>query len=214
MMRSRVRPQFLTLRLQPLRMLSLLLTLLLSGCGESKLEPLPGDATILAFGDSLTVGVGTHSANSYPKVLEQLSGVSVINAGVSGETTDRGLARLPQLLDQNHPELLILIEGGNDILRNHPQAQIKANLKAMIELADNRGIPTVLIGVPQKSLFSDSAPLYRELAEEYQLVFDGEMIADLLRSPSLKSDPIHLNRDGYRQLAQSIYALLQDEGAF
>lgn len=191
----------------------LVLGLILSGCSQSKLEPLGNNATILAFGDSLTKGVGTSPSNSYPSVLEQLSGVRVINAGVSGETTDRGLQRLPGLLDQTRPQLLILIEGGNDILRNRPQTQTKTNLQAMIELAEDRNIPTVLIGVPQKSLFSDSAPFYRELAEQHELVFDGELIADLLRSPSLKSDPIHFNQEGYRQMAQSIYALLQDQGA-
>ena len=108
---------------------------------------------------------------------------------------------------------MILLEGGNDILRNQNLAQAQANLAAMIELAHARNIQVVLIGVPEKSLFSSSAPMYKALAEKYQLVFDGEVIARLQKSPSLKSDHVHFNEAGYRQLAETIYALLQENGA-
>jgi acyl-CoA thioesterase-1 len=92
--------------------------LLLTGCSDPKLSEIPRNATILAFGDSLTVGVGASYAESYPVVLTELSGRKVINAGVSGETTTQGLQRLPGLLEQHEPELVLLLEGGNDILRN------------------------------------------------------------------------------------------------
>jgi lysophospholipase L1-like esterase len=190
-----------------------LITVLLSGCSEPKLEPIKYGGSILAFGDSLTVGVGTAQANSYPAVLSELSGFNVINAGISGETTASGLQRLPNELDRTSPDLLILIEGGNDILQNKSEPAIKSNLKKMIELAQSRGIPVVLIGVPKKHLFSDSAPFYQALAEDYQLVFDGTLIASLLRSPSLKSDHVHFNTQGYRKMAESIYELLSDNGA-
>lgn len=190
-----------------------LITLVLSGCSEPKLAPIKYGGTILAFGDSLTFGVGTEPANSYPAILAELSGLDVVNAGISGETTDSGLKRLPLELDRTSPDLLILIEGGNDILQNKSEPTIKANLKKMIELAHSRDIPVVLIGVPQKRLFSDSAPLYQELAEDYQLVFDGDLIGSLLRSPSLKSDHVHFNTEGYRKMAESIYELLSDNGA-
>ncbi|NRA52647.1 MAG: hypothetical protein HRU23_00700 [Gammaproteobacteria bacterium] len=66
----------------------------------------------------MTLGVGTTSANSYPVTLEQLSGIRVVNAGVSGEVSDGGLKRLSGELKQSSADLLILIHGGNDILRN------------------------------------------------------------------------------------------------
>jgi len=185
----------------------------LSGCGSPGLQPIPGDGTILAFGDSLTAGVGTTSENSYPSVLAALTGLTVINAGLSGETTDQGALRLPEELDAVKPDLVIIIEGGNDLLQNRDPATIKSNLKGMIEAAHSRGIQVVLIGVPQKKLFSDSAPLYAELVDEFQLVFDGTLLGGLLRSPSLKSDYIHLNEKGYRKMAESIYALLRKNGA-
>ena len=190
------------------------LLIALSGCTPSKLEPLPQNGTILAFGDSLTAGVGVTKDNSYPSALAELSGLTVINSGVSGETTAEGLKRLQEVLDNIKPDLLILLEGGNDILRNKSLSETKANLASMIELAQRNKIPVVLIGVPQKALFSNSAPLYGELADEYQLVFDDSLIADLQRSPSFKSDYVHFNEKGYRKMATAIYELLKEEGAF
>lgn len=189
------------------------LLIALSGCTPSKLEPLPQNGTILAFGDSLTAGVGVTKDNSYPSALAELSGLTVINSGVSGETTAEGLKRLQEVLDNIKPDLLILLEGGNDILRNKSLSETKANLASMIELAQRNKIPVVLIGVPQKALFSNSAPLYGELADEYQLVFDDSLIADLQRSPSFKSDYVHFNEKGYRKMATAIYELLKEEGA-
>jgi len=193
----------------------LIVTLLvvLIGCNSHKLAPLESDDVILAFGDSLTVGVGTTKQNSYPSVLSDLSGLNIINSGVSGETSDKGLKRLPSELDRIFPDLLILIEGGNDILQNRRQSEIKKNIEDMIQLANNRGVPVVLIGIPEKNLFSSSAPFYEELADQYKLVFDGSLIGGLQRSPQLKSDIIHFNNKGYRKMAESIYKLLQENGA-
>ena len=85
--------------------------------GDVKVARLPVGATVLAFGDSLTSGVGVSKTESYPSVLARMTGLNVINAGVSGELTQEGLGRLPALLDEISPNLLILAEGGNDILR-------------------------------------------------------------------------------------------------
>jgi lysophospholipase L1-like esterase len=191
----------------------LLAALVLQGCSDPKLSFVPEGSTILAFGDSLTLGVGTDKMNSYPSVLSALSGRQVVNAGVSGETTERGLARLPEQLSQTNPDLLILLEGGNDILRNNDFAATKRNLAAMIELAQNRGVQVVLLGVPEKRLFLGVAPFYADLAEDYQLVFEDQLVATLLRNSDYKSDPIHLNAKGYRVLAEKIHELLQDNGA-
>lgn len=186
----------------------------LVACSEPPiLKALPDDAVILAFGDSLTSGVGADSGASYPDRLSKLSGYEVVNAGVSGETTSQGLARLPSELARYQPDLVILAEGGNDILRNRPSAEIKANLSQMIELINASGAQVVLLGVPEKSIFSDSAPLYQELADDYQIAFDASIIAELLRDSSMKSDPVHFNNAGYLALAEQILDLLQAEGA-
>lgn len=190
-----------------------LLCLLLLACGEPGFRPLGAGETILAFGDSLTEGRGVSLAQSYPSVLASLSGHPVINAGVSGELSEAGRARLPALLAEHRPALVILLEGGNDILRGSGEAALKANLAAMIEAVQGSGAQLLLVAVPRKSLFADGAPLYGELAEQYQLVLDDDSIGELLRSPGLKSDGVHFNEPGYRTLAERLHWLLQERGA-
>ncbi len=190
------------------------LTFILVGCDSPKLDPLSSNDVVLAFGDSLTVGVGTSEENTYPRVLAELSGVNVISSGVSGETTSEGLARLPEVLEEHTPDLLVLLEGGNDILQNKDHGLAEQNLDRMIQMALDQGIQVVLIGVPEKSLFSKSAPFYAELAEKYDLVFDASLIGNLMRSPSKKSDSVHFNKEGYAEMAKGIYDLLSNNGAF
>ena len=186
----------------------------LCSCSDApSLRYLPENAVILAFGDSLTVGVGASQANSYPGVLAQLAERNVVNAGVSGEETAQGLNRLTGVLKQLQPDLLLLLEGGNDILRNRDLRQTRQNLAAMIELAHSMEVEVVLIGVPEKRLFSNVAPLYEELADQYKVVLIDNLVASLLRKSRYKSDAIHLNEQGYRMMAESIYEVLVDRGA-
>ena len=188
--------------------------LALVACGsQSELRPLPGDARILAFGDSLTAGRGVSSENAYPEVLQSLSGRTVINAGVSGELSEEGLQRLPGLLQEYDPHLVILLEGGNDILQNRSLEAAKSNLSAMITLAKDQGADVVLVGVPTKSLFGGSAKFYAELAEEHQIPFEKNIIRSLLKQPAMKSDSVHFNVAGYRALAESINEVLLESGA-
>jgi acyl-CoA thioesterase-1 len=179
--------------------------LLLQSCQEVSIAPLSPNATVVAFGDSLTAGVGASRLQDYPSQLANLSGLNVINAGVSGETTREGAKRLPTVLAKHSPELLILLEGGNDFLRNQPKAATKANLAAMIEQAQSQGVTVLLVAVPQKSLFLSPSPIYAELAEEYQLILIEDELSDLLGSSSKKSDAIHLNDSGYLALAKAIF---------
>lgn len=190
-----------------------LLCLLLTACGEPTFRPLAQGETLLAFGDSLTEGRGASPSQSYPSVLANLSGHPVVNGGVSGELSQAGRARLPGLLARHRPALVILLEGGNDILRGSGEAALKANLAAMIEAVQGSGAQILLVGVPRKSLFADGAPLYEELAEQYGLVLDNDSIGELLRDPALKSDTVHFNAEGYRTLAQRLHRLLQERGA-
>jgi len=185
-----------------------------TACDEApELPRLNDDAVILAFGDSLTYGKGAGKNQSYPAVLETLLNRKVINAGVSGEVSTHGLRRLPGLLDQHSPELLILCHGGNDILRQMDMAEMANNIRAMIRHAGDRGIPVVMLGVPRPGLFLSSADVYREIAETTDVLFIEDLIPDILGNRSFKSDTVHPNAEGYRHMAEAIYAILREAGA-
>ncbi len=195
----------------------LLLTIVaLSGCGKSapQLTPLLPDHTILAFGDSLTWGTGTTREQSYPAVLEQLTGIRVINEGIPGEVSSKGLARLPDLLDKYRPKLLILCHGGNDILRRQSMGAMADNVRAMIREAQQRNIEVVLIGVPQFSLFlHESDERYQQIATEFKLPYEGKILPDLISDESMLSDKVHPNAKGYQKMAQAVFNLLIRSGA-
>ncbi len=196
--------------------LALPLLLLLAACdsGPPKLAKLPAGGVVLAFGDSLTHGTGARAAESYPAVLQSLIGRRVVRAGVPGEVTAEGLARLPGVLQATAPDLLILIHGGNDLLRRTPQQRIAANLRAMVRLARERAAAVVVIGVPDLGLIlGRSAGFYEQLAEELDIPYDGAALPAILKQPSLKSDAIHPNAQGYRKLAEAVAALLRKSGA-
>lgn len=202
--------------LRPMRILLyvLLLSVLAACSREPSLPPLASDAVILAFGDSLTYGTGANHATSYPAVLAQLSGRRVINAGIPGEVTAGGLARLADTLEEVRPQLLILCLGGNDMLRRQSLEAAEQNLEQMVMISRQYDVPVLLLGVPRPALLGlESAPFYHELAERLGIPLEAEIIADVLADTALKSDQIHPNAEGYRLIAEAVYEKLQNSGA-
>jgi acyl-CoA thioesterase-1 len=195
--------------------LLLVASAVLTACGEAvpALPRLaPGDV-VLAFGDSLTYGTGAPSGDSYPEVLSTLIGREVIAAGVPGEQTAAGLARLDGVLDTYQPTIMLLCLGGNDMLRKADTAVIEANLRRMIGNARKRGVAVVLIGVPKPALFGGTADFYERIAEDLALPFEAKILNDILKNNAYKSDPIHPNARGYRLLAEALADLLRRAGA-
>jgi len=194
----------------------IILFVFLAACNNTTavFEKLSQDAVILAFGDSLTYGTGASHNADYPNILSSLSSHQVINAGVPGEISRDGLERLPEMLDEYQPELIILIHGGNDILRRIPQQQTSDNLIKMIQLAKQRNIKVVMLGVPEFGLFLlSSSEIYQQVAEAQKIPIDLETVAEILSNNQLKSDTIHPNDKGYKVMAENIFNLLVESGA-
>lgn len=192
-----------------------LAVLLLGGCGGNvpKLAHLPPDAVVLAFGDSLTYGTGADGGQSYPAVLERLISRRVVASGVPGEVTAEGRARLPQVLEEVHPRLLILCHGGNDLLRKTGEQQAAENLRAMITLARQQGVQVMLIAVPKPGLFPSPPDYYREIAKEFRIPVDLDSLKRILSDNRLKSDLVHPNAAGYHELADDVAKVLKQSGA-
>lgn len=191
------------------------LLVLCAGCGGStpRLAKLGSSDIVVAFGDSLTYGTGAKADESYPAVLAQLIGRSVVRAGVPGEQTAGGLQRLPAVLDEHQPRLVIVCLGGNDMLRKGSQQDIENNLREMLKVIKARGMDAVLIGVPAPGLITSAPDFYAKLAQEFRVPYEGKVVTSVLYRPELKSDPIHPNAAGYRRMAEALAGLLRDAGA-
>jgi acyl-CoA thioesterase-1 len=188
--------------------------LVLAGCGDRpKMERLPTDAVLLAFGDSLTFGTGANEDESYPAQLERLIGRRVVRAGVPGEVTAQALARLPEALDEHAPRLLLLCIGGNDFLRRLGNQQAERNVREMVKLATSRGVAVMLIGTPEPGFTVSPPAFYAGIAREFRLAYEEGIIGQVLKDASLKADPIHPNARGYRLIAERLAEQLKQGGA-
>lgn len=195
-------------------LLALAFLLALAGCGpDARLPRLSSDAVVLAFGDSLTYGTGTTPDKSYPAALERRIGLKVVAHGIPGEVSAAGLARLPAVLDEVQPKLLILCHGGNDMLRKLSLGDAANNIRAMVSLARSRGIEVVLVGVPQPGIMLSTAGLYDDIARDMKLAYEGKALAKILGDSALKADTVHPNAQGYERLADAVAEVLKRSGA-
>jgi lysophospholipase L1-like esterase len=194
---------------------ALVLALVVASCGESvpRVAPIGPSEVIVAFGDSLTYGTGAAETESYPVVLGQLIGRKVVRAGVPGEVTAQGLVRLPQVIEEHRPALMIVCLGGNDMLRRMDEAQVRNNLREIIRAIKARGIAVVLVGVPKPALITSAPAFYGELAKEFGIPYEGKVVTDVMYQLELKADAIHPNAKGYRRMAEAIADLLRKAGA-
>lgn len=183
----------------------------LASCGQRvpTLPALAPNATVLAFGDSLTFGTGAVNTESYPAQLARKISRNVVAAGVPGEVSADGLRRLPKALEEHAPALLILCHGGNDFLQKRDEKQAAANLRAMIQLARDRGAAVVLIATPKPGFFLSPPDFYAEIAREFDIPVETRVLKNVLGDNSLKSDLVHPNAQGYAVIADAVAALLK-----
>ena len=171
---------------------------------------------ILAFGDSLFAGYNVATADSYPARLEaalRARGINarVANAGVSGDTTAAGLQRLAFTLDAQEamPELVILELGGNDLLRNLPPSETRANLAAMLDELAKREIPVLLMGMRAPpnlggEFVDEFDGIYPALAREYGAALVPFFIEPMFDKPELiQADRIHPTEQGIEALVSA-----------
>jgi len=192
---------------------------LIAACSpKTKEAALPAGSQVLALGDSLTQGAGVTSEEAWPNLLAQKTGWVVFNGGVNGDTSEAALLRLPKLLDQHDPVLVLVTLGGNDMLRHIPQQQTVANLEQTIIRIRAHGAKPVLLATPNPSLMGAvfqhlSAPdFYRKLAETQHVPLIEDAIAEVISDPKLKGDPLHPNAAGHKVLSEKIFEELKAIG--
>ncbi|MBK5926608.1 arylesterase [Rhodobaculum claviforme] len=179
------------------------------------------DLRLVALGDSLTQGYGLPAEEGFVPVLQAwLRGrghdVEVINAGVSGDTTAGGLARMDWTLADG-PDAMIVALGGNDLLRGIDPAASRANLSGILAAADGAGVPVLLAGLPAPGNYGpdfkrDFEAMYADLAEQWGAIHYPDFLgpigekaaAGLSLSDLMQEDRIHPNAEGVRQIVAAI----------
>jgi acyl-CoA thioesterase-1 len=191
-----------------MRILLIILVLLLTPAAKAAESP-----TVLIFGDSLSAGFGIDVDQSWGALLqkrleEQGYEHRVVNASISGETTEGGATQIENAIEDFAPELIILELGGNDGLRGFPPARIKKNLKAIAERARASGAEVVLLGIRIPTNYGVRytqafEAVYAEVAEELDIrwieffmegvALNDELLLDDRIHPNAKAQPILLD---------------------
>lgn len=181
--------------------------------------PLKKGDKIMAFGDSLTYGYGAEQ-NSYPHIMNNQTKYRVVNYGVNGDTTDKGLERLEEALEAESPQLVILSLGGNDMIQSIPNATISKNLIAMIQMIKKNNSQVVLLAEPKPraldmvmgTSFIDlkDGDFYSIVAKQEKILNIDNVLSKTLSKQEKKSDLIHLNAEGYKEVAEKIIEKLQN----
>ena len=199
-----------------MRIVFTLLILLLANGAQADDSP-----TILIFGDSLSAGFGIDVDQSWGALLqkrleEQGYEHRVVNASISGETTEGGVTQIENAIDTFAPQLVILELGGNDGLRGFPPARIKGNLKAMAERASVSGAEVVLLGIRIPTNYGPRytqafEAVYAEVAAELgigwiEFFMEGVALNDAL----LQDDRIHPNAAAQPILLDNAWPVIRD----
>lgn len=188
----------------------------LAGCGDdTKIEQ---PFIVVAFGDSLTEGFSLPTDKAFPALLQSHfmanghTGVKVMNMGISGDTTEAGLARVHFVINAQ-PQLVILELGANDMLRNLPVEEARENLATMLAAFRAAKIPVVLCGVKVPAVFTLGNPnigaygkMFASLADEFDVAFYPDFLKNVAGKKSLNlQDGLHPNESGTEVLAETLY---------
>jgi len=176
--------------------------------------------TVLVFGDSLSAGYGIDVDQSWPALLQsrlESQGYEhrVINASISGETTEGGVTRIARALENFNPELVILELGGNDGLRGFPPDRMKANLQTIIETTKASGAAVIMLGIRIPTNYGPRYTgafenVYRELADQLSVLwieFFMEGIA--LNEELMQEDGIHPNASAQSILLDNAWPIIR-----
>ncbi len=189
---------------------ALLLGVVLSaGCVKQEIKNIDSKGVnIICLGDSLTYGYGVDKGADYPSLLARMINIPVINAGVDGDTSIEGLKRLNSDVLEKNPLLVIIEFGGNDFLKQVPINLTFSNIKEMIEKSQSKGAMVALIDISAGMLFAEYRVQLSKLAKQKGAIFIPRILEGILTNPSLKSDFLHPNSNGYNMVAQRVHRII------
>lgn len=177
------------------------------------------ERVIVAFGDSLTAGLGVTPEDSYParlqaKLRAEGYGYRVVNAGSSGDTTAGGLRRVDWAL-KNRPDIVIVALGANDALRGQDLAGVRANLDAIVARFQKAGVRVLVAGMEVPPNYgaryaADLRRLYADVARQRKAAFMPFLLDGVAGNPRFNQpDGIHPTAEGYRMVVDHLWPHLQ-----
>lgn len=180
------------------------------GCAKQEIKNVdsPGK-TIVCFGDSLTHGYGVEPGEDYPSVLAKMVSPPLINAGVNSNTTPEALQRMDTDVLAHNPKLVIIEFGCNDFLKQIPADVTSQNIGSMIDRIQRKGAMVAIVDVSAGILFKEYQSLLRDIARAKRAIFIPNVLYNVTTNPSLKSDFVHPNAQGYALIAQRILKVIQ-----
>lgn len=177
--------------------------------------------TLLVVGDSLSAAHGVPSETAWVQLLRDRlqnqgpAGWEVVNASIGGETTDGGARRLPELLRENDPEVVIIELGGNDGLRGFPPDVIESNLASMIEQIQASGARAVLVGMQIPPNYGQRytemfAEIYPKLSDRYDIALVPFFLAGIYNQDGLmQDDGIHPTEQAQPKLLENVWPVIR-----
>ncbi|MBI4842023.1 MAG: arylesterase [candidate division NC10 bacterium] len=168
----------------------------------------PGEVVVF-FGDSITQGHGVRAEESFPSLVARDLGIPMVNAGVAGDTTAAGLARIERDVLPLHPRLTLVEFGGNDFLRRVPLEETLKNLDTIVKTLIAQGMMVVILEVNVGLMGDPYLKGYGAVAERYGAVLVEDILSGILSKPDLKVDAIHPNAQGHRLIAERVGRVLR-----
>lgn len=173
--------------------------------------------TLLIMGDSLSAAYGVPTERAWVALLkyrlesEGLGDWQVVNASISGETTDGGARRLPDLLAQHQPDVVVIELGGNDGLRGFPPPVIKRNLQSMIDNSLDAGADALLVGIQIPPNYGERytrmfADIYPTLSEQHELPLVPFFLDGIYNQQGMmQGDGIHPTAEAQPRLLDNVW---------
>jgi acyl-CoA thioesterase-1 len=169
----------------------------------------PVGEDIVCFGDSLTYGTGASEDMDYPSQLSDMVSMSVINAGVPGDTTATALARLEDDVLSESPRIVLITLGGNDLKNKVSKEKAFGNLRTIVTSIQDEGALVIVAGINIPFYGRGFGKAYKELCNEVGAVLIPNIFKGIMGNPKLMSDPIHPNDDGYAIMAKKFYEAMK-----
>lgn len=169
----------------------------------------PKNDKIVMFGDSLVEGVGATTGHDLANLIEQRTGRNVMNYGKSGNTTRDALERVEHAVAEE-AGVVIIVLGGNDVLRKIPKEETFQNLEYMINSFQKSGTVVILVGVRSGIVGDGRGDDYRDLAKKKGAIYVSDILQDVFGRREYMFDAVHPNDAGYAVIADRLAPVVID----